>query len=63
VCDAGAVLLLKGPERRWQKEILEPPGRGCVLDVFTISGRGTVIVVDIIDGVWRSPLAACVREG
>jgi hypothetical protein len=28
--------------------------RGRALDLFEIRGRGTAVVVDIIDGVWRS---------
>jgi len=28
--------------------------RGRVLNLFTIRGRGTAVVIDIIDGVWRS---------
>src|SRR5262245_41140826 len=37
--------------------------RGRVLDFFTIRGRGTAVVVDIIEGTWRSgSLIVCAKS-
>ena len=32
---------------------MELLGEGRVVDLFTVHGRGTAVIVDIIDGVWR----------
>ena len=39
------------------------PGRGRVLNVFSLAGRGTVVVIEIIDGVWQPGVLLVCAKG